>query len=82
MQQLVQNGIEFSINKDCCVHCRGLDNQKKHKKAIFGSGLLISERAAAGRAAAERAADRAAERDENIEWKLSPRELKIINGLK
>ena len=40
MQQLVQNGIEFSINKDCCVHCRGLDNQKKHKKAIFVLILL------------------------------------------
>ena len=89
MQQLIQNGIEFSINKDSCVHCRGLDDQKKHKKTIFGSGLLISERSAAERAAAERAAAEraaaeraAAEQDDTIEWELSPREVKIIRELK
>ena len=53
---------------DCCVISH-LDEQKLVKKAIFGSGFLLSERAAAERAAAERAA---AER-----WTLSDRERRM-----
>ena len=50
-----------------------LDKQKEHKKAIFGGGLLLSERAAAERAAAERAAKHV--------WELSKREWEIVRGL-
>ena len=55
-----------------------LDAQSGQGKAIFGSGLLLSERAAAERAAAERAA---AERANAHVWRLSDREMEIVKGL-
>lgn len=70
----VERGIDMQFNKDQVHFVRGLDDQKKHGKAIFGSGFLISEKAAAEEAAAEEAAA--------IVWKLSPRELEIIKKLK
>ena len=50
-----------------------LDSQKESGKAIFGKGLLLSDGAAAERAAAERATV--------IYWELSPREREIIESL-
>lgn len=70
----VERGIDIQFNKDQVYLVRGLDDQKKHGKAIFGSGFLISEKAAAEKAAAEKATA--------IVWKLSPRELEIIKKLK
>ena len=70
-----------------------MDEQKKIGKAIFGGGLLVSERAAAERAAAERAAAEkaaaeraaaekaAAEKANAIVFKLSERELGIVKSL-
>lgn len=53
--------------KDCCI-IDDMDAQRRVGKAIFGSGFLLSERAAAERAAAER-------------WQLSAREWKIVEML-
>lgn len=75
---MVEKGISFRVGKGQTVHCRGLDSQKKHGKALFGSGFLLSDSAAAEKAAAEKAA---AERVNVIVWELSERERKIIEEL-
>lgn len=66
----------------CTVHIElpvGPSNTHREAgKAIFGGGLLLSDRAAAERAAAERAA---AERAAATEWQLSPRELQMVAEL-
>ena len=54
--------------KDVSEKINGLDEQKKVDKGIFGGGFLISEKAAAEKAAA-------------TVWKLSDRELEIIKSL-
>ena len=54
--------------KDASEKIGMLDAQKEAGKGIFGGGFLISEKAAAEKAAA-------------IEWKLSDREMEIIRGL-
>lgn len=56
MYQLSQYGVDFKFYKKDCHFIRALDAQRPYKKAIFGSGFLLSEKAAAERAAAERAA--------------------------
>jgi len=72
----VEKGISLIIDKKDATHCRGLDNQKKHKKKLFGSGFLVSNAAAAAAAAA------AARKDDNvIIWELSKKELDIIESL-
>ena len=72
-------GIEQKFKKESSIPISQLDDQKSHDKAIFGRGLLLSERAAAERAAAERAA---AERAAAHRWELSDREMQIIASLK
>lgn len=60
-------GIDFVIPRNESVIISALDSQKTSGKAIFGSGLLISERLKAEREKAER-------------WTLSERELEIIRS--
>ena len=91
---LSKYGQEFSVKKESSYRIGGLDSQKQEGKAIFGSGYLLSEKAAAEKAAAEKAAAEkaaaekaaaekaAAEKVNSTIWKLSDRELKIIEGLK
>lgn len=62
------HGISITIPAKECLFIRGLDSQRNDKKAIFGGGFLLSERAAAERAVA-------------TEWKLSHRELEAIKWL-
>ncbi|MDK7375974.1 chromosome partitioning protein ParB [Weeksella virosa] len=85
---IISRGISIKINKKDAKHCRALESQKKHKKAIFGSGFLLSEKAAAEKAAAEKAAAEkaaaekaAAEKDDVIIWDLSESERTIIQSL-
>jgi len=80
---MVNKGVSFRLDKGQTVHCRGLDSQKKHGKALFGSGFLISDAAAAEKAAAEKAAAEkaAAERQNVIVWELSARERAIIEKM-
>lgn len=68
MGYLSKYGIDFRIKKGECFFTRELDAQKSFKKTMFGAGYLISEKAAAEKAAA-------------VQWELSNREKAIIRGL-
>ena len=83
VQSLVSRGIHFTVHKGHASHCKGLDDQKKIKKGIFGGGFLLSDKAAADKAAAENAAAEAAEIENSKKffWKLSNREKQIIEKL-
>ena len=78
MKKYCRHGIKFEVRKNECVHASKLDAQIPYKKAIYGGGLLLSNKKAAEKAAAERAA---AERAAVHVWTLSDREIAIINGL-
>lgn len=69
LARLSKYGQFFGVKKEGCRRISVLDSQKEQGKGIFGSGYLISERAAAERAAA-------------TTWKLSAREKEIIKSLK
>ena len=56
------------VYPDECYRISGLDSQKDDDKSLFGSGFLLSEKAAAEKAAAHR-------------WPLSERELAIVKSL-
>ena len=71
-------GIEFAIPRAESIRVSRLDAQRELKKAIFGCGLLISDRLAAERAQAER---EKAEREKAERFPLSQRELDIIANL-
>ena len=68
IQKIAKYGQALKIKKTDCVIISELDEQKAEGKAIYGKGLLLSEKAAAEKAAAR-------------VWKLSDRELKIVKRL-
>ena len=76
-------GIEIRIPRNESVFISALDSQKEQKKAIFGGGLLVSNRVAAAleKAALEKAEREKAEREKAIEWALSDREKEIAKNL-
>ena len=65
---LSKYGQELRISRKDSCFVRGLDAQKESGKAIFGGGLLLSEKAAAEKAAAEK-------------FPLSDREREIVRSL-
>lgn len=65
---LSKYGQELIIKRKDAAFIRALDAQKEQDKGIFGSALLLSEKAAAEKAAATR-------------WPLSERELEIVKSL-
>ena len=69
----IEKGVSIIIDKRDVKHYRGMDAQKKHGKALFGSGFLASNKAAAAAAANKK--------DNVIVWELSPKELQIIEML-
>lgn len=73
-------GVPFEIKKEDCYHIRVLDEQKKEGKGVFGSGFLISDKAAAMKKEAQKKAEEKAQ-EKVYEWKLSERELEIVKGL-
>ena len=73
MQRYSKYGIDFKVRRKDCVQISAMDAQREKGKAIFGSGPLLSDNAAAERAAAERAAAH--------RWVLSAREREIIAKL-
>ena len=85
------SSVNFKMGIHDCAFVRTLDSQRKMKKSIYGAGFFISHgkaaelRAAELRAAELRAAElRAAElqdREDEIEFELSEREIEIINNL-
>ena len=76
---LSKYGQEIKFRSESCYFIRQLESQKPKGKGIFGSGYLISEKAAAEKVAAEKAA---AEKAAAEKWKLSKSELEIIKRLK
>ena len=67
-QRWCHYGVEYRLQAQDCVAVGALDAQRRAGKSIFGYGYLLSERAAAERAAAER-------------WQLSEREKRIVANL-
>ena len=45
--RLARYGVPLKIKREDCYHIRVLDEQKKEDKAIYGSGYLLSDKAAA-----------------------------------
>ena len=76
MGKVAMSGVDLKIKAADCTFVRCLDSQRPVKKAIFGGGFLISEKAAAEKAAAEKAAA-----VETKYWPISEREWEIIRGL-
>ena len=81
-------GIDYMVKRSECARIEAMDMQRENGKAIFGKGLLLSEKAAAEKAAAEKAAaekaaaKKAAEQEEVVEkWQLSEREWEIVKSL-
>ena len=72
-QRFAHLGIDYRVKKTEAAFIGALDAQKATGKAVFGGGLLLSEKAAAERAAAERAAA--------TRWALSDREKEIQRRL-
>lgn len=68
---LVEKGVGIKIKEKDLAFCRGLESQKKYKKAIFGSGYLTTHAVAAEIKAAVKV----------IEWELSDHEKEIIDAL-
>ena len=61
-------GVDFKVMAEDCRIITALDSMKQKDKTIFGYGLLLSERAAAERAAA-------------VKWQLSEREWRIVREM-
>ena len=70
-----KHGVDFSVKENDTYKIKSLESQKKHKKAIFGSGYLVSD------AAAQAAAQAAREDKKTVVWDLSEKERKIIEKL-
>lgn len=66
-QYLAAHDTEYEVKRQDCHFIRALDAQREKKKGIFGGGLLLSEKAAA-----EKAAEK---------WELSEREWAIVQAL-
>ena len=80
LQKYSKYGIDYKVHRGECERISVLDAQRNAGKAVFGGGLLLCSRAAAEMAAAEMAAAEraAAEMAAAHVWKLSPRELAVI----
>lgn len=70
---LVERGVSIQIPKSEARFIRALDSQRPHGKALFGSGFLVSDRAAAEKAEKVK--------QDAIIWELSQKERKIIESL-
>ena len=68
LQKYAHYGVEFAVKREDCTQIAKLDSQRPMGKTIFGGGLLLSEKAAAEKAAAHI-------------WELSERERKIVASL-
>ena len=73
INKIAKHGVDFKLKAEDLHFTRGLDSQKTHKKSIYGSGFLLSERAVAERAVAEK--------ENRIIWELSEREREIIKNM-
>lgn len=55
VQRYSKYGVSFAVMPEQCHFTRALDSQRPTKKTIFGSGYLLSKKAAAEKAIAEKA---------------------------
>ncbi len=62
LDRIVKHGIGLEIRKEDAVFIRALDQQRKYKKAIWGGGFLLSEKAA----------------EKYFRWELSDMEKEIV----
>ena len=67
-QRWCHYGLEYRLEKKDCERINAMDSQRAEGKNIFGSGFILSKRAALERAAATR-------------WPLSDRERAIVSRL-
>ena len=74
-------GIDFKIHTSDAVFISSLFSQRQAGKAIFGHGLLVSDKAAADKAAADKAAADKAAANKAIIWQLDGTEKNIIQKL-
>ena len=75
-------GVEFSAPKEETLIVSKLDEQRATGDAIFGSGMLLSRRAAEAKARATKKADAyIASRVDAVRWELSERERQIVAEL-
>lgn len=79
--KFARHGIEIKIMPNQCKFIRRLDSQKESKRAIYGAGYLISEKAAQAKVEAEKIMAEKALDNSKIIWTLSDREKEIIKGL-
>ncbi len=70
---MAAHGVNMEIDTDDMHFIRALDSQKESGKGLFGSGFLLSEKAAQEKAAQEKA--------DRYVWELSDREWQIIRSL-
>ena len=68
MADIARRGVSFEIEEGEVQFIRALDEQRENEKAIYGGGFILSEKAAAEKAAAKH-------------WKLSEREREIVRNL-
>ena len=84
MNYYAAHGISFNVRRSECMIVGAMDSQRHVGKAIYGSGLLLSDSAAERKAAAEIASKKSAEERARAEkertrpWELSAREKEII----
>lgn len=78
LHQYSLRGIDFAIPRAESVRIRSLDSQKPYKKAIYGCGLLLSEKLTADREKADR---ETADLKKATVWALSEREQDIVKRL-
>lgn len=81
LQKMANKGIGMSIKRKDLHFIRSLDDQREHKKALFGGGFLLSQQATKEKVEkAEKAKKTKKVVEQNI-WKLSDREIEIIRNL-
>jgi hypothetical protein len=84
VQRYSKYGVEYKAMPESCHFTRALNSQREVGKGIFGSGYLLSRKAAREKAAAEKAAAEKAARERAAaeKWTLSEAEIEIIRSLK
>lgn len=87
LHSLVLSGVSITINKDSIARVSKLDDQKKYKKTIFGSGFLMSDEVCKQIKEKEKDKEKEKEKEtekekESIAFELSRKELAIISKLK
>lgn len=83
LMRYARYGVEFKVKRSECVRVAALDAQKKHKKTIYGYGLLLNSTKATERGKAEIEARARAEKEKEKDkfWQLSDRERAIVAKL-